>query len=70
VLDGYWYESGTKFKGKVMVDDRLIEDVTMMFNIDMKVMLKGEKKSTNFCLLVSESGDTQSGKLVKGRIEG
>lgn len=35
VLDGYWYEEGTKFKGKVTVDDRVIEDVTMLFNLEI-----------------------------------
>ena len=53
-----------------MVDEKLIEDVTMLFNLNMKVFLKGEKKSNELCLLVSESSDTFSGKVTKGRIDG
>lgn len=70
VLDGVWFESGKKFKGTVKVDDRVIDQVIMKFHVDLKVILKGEKKSVEHGLLISESGDTFSGKMTKGRIDG
>ena len=42
----------------------------MLFDPKMEVILKGEKKSSDLGLLVSESGDIFSGKITKGRIDG
>lgn len=42
----------------------------MIFNHKVEVVLKGEKKTKNHGLLISESGDTFSGKILKGRVDG
>lgn len=70
IFDGSWFDNGNKFKGKVTINENVIEEVIMLFDPKMEVILKGEKKSSELGLLVSESGDIYSGKITKGRIDG